>query len=265
MPDDTTQQSSSQQQSPSGSTQASSGADGQAAQASNQNSQTTTAAQAPARPEWAPERYWDASKNELKGADLRKDFDQLSAWKAAEDSKRATLPPDPNGYKVETTSNFKPPEGVEWKLDADDPAWGVARTVAHKYGIPQAALNEFADAFAGYMVGDAAKMQAAAKGEIAKLGTAGPARVDAVTKWLEATAGDKFKGLAGVIRYAPRADVVEGIEHLMQVVTNQGGGSFSGAHRDPGSGDGKIPGYATMTFEQRRHAQEMAKASGRRA
>lgn len=258
--------------SPSPSPSASQASPAAAASAAQTTPATTQATQAPSaaapqsRPEWAPDRYWDAAKNELKGADLRKDFDSLAAFKAAEDSRKLTLPQTPDGYKVETTANFKPPEGVEWKLDADDPAWGVAKSVAHKYGVPQAALSEFADAFAGFMVGDAAKMQNAKNAEIAKLGGAGPARVDAVTQWLTSIGGDKFAGLANVLKHAPLASTVEGVEHLMQQFSSQGGGSYGAGKRDPGVPDGKIPGYDGMTFEQRRHAQEVAKQqSGRRA
>lgn len=184
----------------------------------------------------------------------------MQAKVAAEDSRKLTLPKSADEYKVGTTANFKPPEGVEFKLDDANPAWTAAKAWAHKYGVPQAAFNEITDVFAGYMVGDAQTMQTAARAEITKLGTAGPARVDAVTQWLTAMGGDKFAGLANVIKMAPLASTIEGIEHLMQQFSTQGGGTFNGGKRDPGGDDGKIPGYDKMSFEQRRHAQEQARA-----
>lgn len=233
-----------------------------AAPAGSPSSPTPTAA-APQRPDWAPDRYWDTTTNQLKGTDLRKDFDSLAAFKAAEDSRKLTLPQAPDQYKVGTTKNFKAPEGVEFKLDEADPSWGAAKSWAHKHGITQDALHEITDVFAGYVVGDAQRMKTAASGEIAKLGGAGAARVDAVTQWLTAMGGDKFAGLNKVLALAPLASTVEGLEHLMQQFTTQGGGSYGGGKRDGGDEPGKIPGYANMTFDQKRAAQDRMNSNRR--
>src|SRR6266702_2501575 len=40
------------------------------------------------------------------------ELNDIASYKAAEDSRRATLPVDPNGYKAELPPDFKPPEGV---------------------------------------------------------------------------------------------------------------------------------------------------------
>jgi len=59
------------------------------------------------------------------------------------------------------------------------------------------------------------------------------ARVDAVTGWLKAMGGNHFGALAKVLQLAPVAETVVGLEHLMHRYVSQGGGSFSGAHREP--------------------------------
>ena len=133
-----------------------------------------------------PENYFDAAKGEVKGADLRKDFDELRTFKAAEDSKRLTLPQTPEAYKVELPADFKAPEGVKFEFKQDDPLLAQAKSWAHKRGLSQETFQEGLALFAGAQVATQQEITNARNAEIAKLGTTGPARVTAINTWLEA-------------------------------------------------------------------------------
>ena len=200
-----------------------------------------------------PERYYDPATNSIRGQDLRKDWDAMSARVAAEDSRKLTLPQAPDAYRVGTSQAFKPPEGSEFKLDEAHPSWGMARQWAHKHGLSQDAFHEMVDVFAGYQALDAQTQKTAMSAEIAKLGTAGPARVDAVQQWLSAAAGGKFTQLQNVLKVYPVASVVEGFETLMREFSTQGGGSYSGAKREPNQPQ-RLPEseVAKMTYAERK-------------
>jgi hypothetical protein len=199
-----------------------------------QQQQATQQTQPSTRPEWAPEKYWDASKNEVKGADLRKDFDELVAFKAADDSRRLTLPQKADDYRTELPQSFQLPQGVDFKIDAANPLWAQAKAWAHKAGLTQEQFAEGIALIAGDRIGTQATIKAAYDAEITKLGAAGPARVDAVTTWMAAVGGEKNgKALANILKMAPVASTIEALEAVMQKMQTQGGGSFNTRGREP--------------------------------
>jgi hypothetical protein len=199
-----------------------------------QQQQSTQQATPPARPEWAPEKYWDAAKNEVKGADLRKDFDDLVAFKAADESRRLTLPQKPDDYKLELPSTFQLPQGVEFKIDDKNPLWSQARAWAQKSGLTQEQFAEGIALIAGDRVGTQAQIKAAYDNQIAKLGAAGTQRVDAVTTWLAAVGGEKHgAALASILKQAPVASTIEALESVMQKMQTQGGAQFNTRGREP--------------------------------
>lgn len=212
---------------------------------------TTTPA---ARPEGLPDSYWDAEKNEVRvdiaalARDL-KERDELKTFKAAEDVKALSRPQKADDYKLELPADFKPPAGVEFKLDTNNPGLGQLKTVAHKHGMSQAAVNELIGIYAANEVSTQAAVTAAAKAEVTKLGATGPARVDAVTTWMDGN------GLAALKSTLVTAAQVQAFEHHITKLSSQGTASFSQSHRVPAD-DSKIPGYDTMSFEQRRFAQD---------
>jgi hypothetical protein len=213
------------------------------------------------RPEGIPDSYWDATTNALKvdPAALAKDLkerDELKTFKAADDVRRGSLPQKADDYKLELPADFKPPAGVEFKLDTANPALASLKAVAHKHGLTQAAVNELLGVYAGNEVGSQAAIATARAAEIAKLGTTAPARVDAVTNWLSGmdTSPDKgdAKALAGMLVTARH---VEAFERIINRLTTQGTANFSQSHRVPAD-NAAIPGFENMSFEQRRHAQD---------
>jgi len=223
---------------------------------------------APARPDGIPDSYWDAEKNTLKvdPAALAKDLrerDDLKTFKAAEDVKALSRPQKADDYKLELPADFKPPAGVEFKLDAANPALGQLKQVAHKHGLTQDAVNELIGVYAGNEVGTQAAIAAARAAEIAKLGPTAPARVDGVINWLTGMDSSNDKGdakaLAGMIVTARH---VEAFERIITRLTNQGSASFSQSHRVPAD-EKSIPGFEKMSFEQRRQAQDQRAAARR--
>lgn len=249
---------SSQAQSQSTSTSAE-GAGG--ASTSTPSSPDGTTSQQADRPEGIPDSYWDADAKALKvdPAALAKDLkerDELKTFKAAEDVKALSRPKTADEYKLQLPADFKPPAGVDFKLDTANPALGQLKAVAHKHGLTQDAVNELLGVYAGDAVGREAAISTARAAEIAKLGPTAPARVDGVTRWLagmDSTAdkGDA-KALAGMLVTARQ---VEAFERIITRLTTQGSASFSQSHRVPPDNKA-IPGFEGMSFEQRRLAQD---------
>lgn len=230
----------------------------------------TTTEIAATRPEGLPDSYWDAEKNSLKvdPAALVKDLkerDELKTFKAAEDVKALSRPQKADDYKLELPSDFKPPAGVEFKLDTANPSLGQLKSIAHKHGLTQDAVNDILGVYAGNEVGTEARIATARQAEITKLGPSAPARVDAVTQWLagidaSADKGDA-KALAGMLVTARH---VEAFERIINRLTTQGTAGFSQSHR-VAPDDGGIPGYDKMSFAERRFAQDQLAARRRTA
>jgi hypothetical protein len=216
----------------------------------------TTPTPTPAeRPDWLPsaDEFWDPEKKEVRGADLGKKFNELATWKAAEDVRKGSLPQTAESYKVELPADFKPPAGIEYKIDAADPAIGQFKQWLHKYGVPQDGGNELFGIFAGREVGTEGRIKAAAAAEVSSLGATGPARVDAVLRWFDGMGVSDLK--SGLIT----AKHVQAFEKLITQNTSQGSASFTQSHRVPPD-TAKIPGYEGMSFEQRRQAQDQLRA-----
>lgn len=236
-----------------------------AASTSEPSSPGGTTSQQVDRPEGIPDSYWDPEAKALKvdAAALAKDLkerDELKTFKAAEDVRRGSLPQKADDYKLELPADFKPPAGVDYKLDAANPALGQLKAVAHKHGLSQDAVSEILGLYAGNEVGTQAAIAAARTAEIAKLGATAPARVDSVINWLtgmdpSADKGDA-KALAGMLVTARH---VEAFERIITRLTSQGTASFSTQHRVPAD-DKSIPGFENMSFAQKRFAQDQAAA-----
>jgi hypothetical protein len=223
-----------------------------------------------ARPEGIPDSYWDSTANALKvdPAALAKDLkerDELKTFKAAEDIKAASRPQKAEDYKLELPADFKPPVGIEYKLDTANPALGQFKQIAHKHDLTQDAVNEILGIYAGNEVGTQQAIATARAAEIAKLGTTAPARVDSVINWLtgmdaSADKGDA-KALAGMLVTALH---VEAFERIINRLTTQGTANFSQQHRVAPETN-TIPNFEKMSFEQRRQAQDQNAARRRTA
>lgn len=205
-----------------------------------------------------PDDHWDSAAGKIKDEAKFGEWVSGNAAAAAADASRRAQIPAPDAYKLGTSQNFKPPEGLAFKIDDKDPLWSQARAWAHKNGLSQEAFAEAVDLVAGRDIGTAQSVKASFDGEVAKLGASGPARVDAALQWMNAMGGPKAAGLTKILKIAPLAETIEAVEALMSRFTSQGVTPFSQAHRTTPA-DNKIPGYEKMSFEQRRLAQEQNK------
>lgn len=219
----------------------------------------------PSRPAYVfDDSDWDATAGKIKDeAKFAERVKADAAFVAAERSRKLTLPQAPEAYKDALPADFKPPEGLKFEIDAKDPLIAQYRALAHKRGFDQDTYSEGLGLIASLRVGEQAQIKQAYAAEVAKLGAAGPQRVDAVVQWLNAFGGEKAGALANMFKIAPVASTIEAIEHIMQRVSAQGVTPFNQAHRADAPDAGKIPGYDKMSFEQRRLAQDQRRAGAR--
>jgi hypothetical protein len=207
------------------------------------------------RPDWAPESAWDP-KTGLKADEFGKHWTEkvnpILTAHAAEQVRRNALPAKPEDYKAGVSPNFKPPEGIEFKLDDNDPLWAQAKTWAHKNGLSQDAFLEAIDLVAGRDVATQQRVTTARNAEIAKLGTTGPARIDAIETFYKGLLGNEAEAKAVMSRVFTAADV-QLHEKMISKFATQGAASFSQSHRVPPEAPGKVSDaeYNAMTPAQR--------------
>ncbi len=181
-----------------------------------------------------PEQYWDAAGGKLISDKFGEHVNAMTARLAAEDSRRLTLPQTPEAYAIKLPDDFKAPEGIEVKFNENDPLLAQAKGVMHEIDqgklSGQAAFSKLLALYAGAQVSSEAQITTARNAEIAKLGTTGPARVDAITTFLKAQLGEA-DGLRVASRMFLAADVAA-MEKLVAKFASQGSGNFSQQHRD---------------------------------
>lgn len=189
-----------------------------------------------------PESFWDIGKNEIKGTDFRTKFDELSAFKAADDVRRNALPAKPEDYKIELPKDFQAPQGVKYEFNSNDPLLAQARGVFHDIQqgklSGQEAFSKLLGLYAGAQMSDQARITEARNAEIGKLGANGPARIDAVSTFFRSFLGDS-EGAQLVNRMFTASDI-QIAEKLVQKITSQGGNSFTGSGREPPDKQGRL-------------------------
>lgn len=169
---------------------------------------------------------------------------------AAEDLRKGTLPQSPDAYKVELPADFRPPGGVEFKFDANDPAIVAAKNWAHSRGLSQEDFGGLLSIYAGHQAQQQAVINAARDAEIAKIGVSGPQRIDAISRWLRAEVGDA--DARPILATLATAAHVRLYERLMTKISNQGTAPFSQQHRErPAERGVSDAQYETMSPAQR--------------
>ena len=182
-----------------------------------------------------PERFSDPTA-------FRASYDELNAFKAAQEVRRSTLPAKAEDYKAEFTTDFKVPEGIKYEFNANDPLLHQARTIMHDIDqgklSGQQAFSKLLELYAGGQVSSQQQIQAARNAEVAKLGATGPTRIDALTTFFRAYLGEA----AGNRRMARifTAQDVQDAEMEVSKITSQGGASFRGNGREPPQPEGRL-------------------------
>jgi len=176
------------------------------------------------------------------------------AEQAVASAKRHALPADPNGYEVKFRDDFQQPVGIEFQFcDDDGPGLTNAKAFAHRHGLDQAAFSEMLELHAASQMDGLMAQKRFAELEDKKLGERGGERLGSVHQWLSAFAGEK--GAAAVMAGIVTARQVEAFEDLMRAFSAQGGSDFNQSHRQQQEEQGKIAGFESMNFVQRRMAQ----------
>lgn len=190
-------------------------------------------AEKPERPDWVSEQFWDAEAGQIKGADLKTAFDELAAFKAGEDSRRAAAPEKPDGYQLKLPEGLNLGEGVTFELDENDPMFAFGRSVAHDLGLDQAGFEKLVGSYAQM---NAAKAKADAevfKAQLELLGPKGAARQTAVENWINAKLGPEGAMLFGGITKFAKG--VETLEKVMRLASGGGAPGFVQIGRESGN------------------------------
>jgi hypothetical protein len=192
------------------------------------------------------------------------DLGAMMERQALDDLRKATIPPTPQDYKLALPENLKLPGGIEFKFDeaGNKATFDAAKAWAHNHGMNQTDFSEMMGLYASHVAQQEAVLATRSQQEIAKAGVNAPQRVDAVGKWITGMVGeaDARQIRAGLVTDAH----LRFYETIMTKITNQGGAIFSAAHRVPDDSRHEIPGYANMSFEQRRQAQDQRAQRGGR-
>lgn len=214
------------------------------------------------RPEWVPESFFDPDKGEVKGADLRKHLDELATFKAAEDSRRATLPQSPEGYEATLPEGFRAPDGVDVKIDVNDPMFKSARELAHAKGWSQSDFSDALGIVAAMKAQEAATYETMKAKNLEGLGTKGPERIDAVTRYLNANFPEGT--VKPVLATMATKAHVEMFEAFISKLASQGRGStFTQTGRDVDTGKVDDATWDKMSYSQKK--EYTAKHSGQAA
>jgi hypothetical protein len=163
----------------------------------------------------------------LTGAQIR----ELLANKAAEDSKRLSRPQSPDAYKAELPADFKPPEGLNYQFNADDPLLAQAKAIAHAEGLSQEGFSRLLAVYAGSQVASQQQVAMARNAEIAKLGTTGPARIDALDAFFKASLG-AADGAERMARIFTARDISIAEKEMAKMQGASSGANFSQRGRE---------------------------------
>jgi hypothetical protein len=162
------------------------------------------------------------------------DLKGLMERRGLEESRKATLPKDAASYNLDLPADFRLPDGVAWQWNLNDPVLtpliGQAKEWAFANGVNQEGFSKMMSLYAATQLHEGQMIARARVAEVDKLGATAPARVDAVSMFLRGNLGDAHaKAITSGLHTAKQ---IEAFETLMQRFTNQGGGSYSGAHRE---------------------------------
>jgi hypothetical protein len=208
-----------------------------------------------------PEKFYDPATGEVKGSDLRAHLDELTTFKAAEDSRKLTLPATPEAYQLALPEDFQAPSGIEVKLDPNDPMLKNAQAMAHAKGWSQKDFSDALGVVATMKANEAAAYEQLKTANLAALGAKGPERIDAVTRWLAANFGEsKVKPVLATLATAAHVEVFESI---ISRLTSQGSAPFTQSHRQMPDGKVSDEAWSKMSYGEKKAYAE--KHGGRAA
>lgn len=217
--------------------------------------------QAATRPEWLPENFWDAEKSAIK-EDFGAHFNELSTLKQAEADRLKAMPEKPEAYELAIPEDLELPEGVSREdiaVAKDDPFYAQAQKLFFDARIPPEIGNKLYGLYVQKQVADVGAINQAVAAEKQKLGTNYKQRYDAAATFVNGRVGKELGG--ALMKAVVTADAVKALEKLATVFASQGAPPVPPGGNE-GEPNGKIPGYETMSFEEKRLHQQKRAAAG---
>lgn len=157
---------------------------------------------------FVPEQFLKDGKPD--GKAFRERFDELAAFEATTNEARSELPAKPEDYAFDIPDDFELPEGIELKIDPEDPDLPVLRSWAHENAVPQKAMNELAKIFAGRELRAQTGAMEEFNKEFAALGKDAQSRIDTIKRSLTARLpADQADALMGATFTAPAVKALE--------------------------------------------------------
>lgn len=139
------------------------------------------------RPEWLPEAHWDTTANSIK-PDFGTHYAEIATFHKTQTEAQAALAarkPEDIKFEVKLPDTIKVPDGMDIKINENDPRVPVIREMAIKRGWDQDTVNELVALDAQQQIAAHAAEQTRIAAEDQKLGANGKDRKAAVGNWLK--------------------------------------------------------------------------------
>jgi hypothetical protein len=147
------------------------------------------------------------------------------------------LPKAVEEYTPTLPQDWKPPAGIEYQLNPNDPTFIAARQFALESGLTKDQWSKMLSIYASSQVNDLSTVTAARNAELQKLGATAPARLNAIEQFYKATYGEADAKIK--MQRLLTADDVRIAEKELARTVNPGGSTFTPA-REPGPDGGKV-------------------------
>lgn len=204
-----------------------------ASAASTETTGTASTATTVTRPDWLPEDHWDGAANVIK-PEFGAHYAEIKAVADAEAARRATIftKPEDVKFEVKLPDGVKAPDGMDLRINENDPRVPVLREMAVKRGWDQDTVNELVALDAQMQIQNHAAQMTRLAAEDQKLGVNAKARKDAVGGWLKGMkdrnelSGEEYEA---VRIYATDATTVTALEKIMAKAS----GNVPGRQQDP--------------------------------
>lgn len=193
-------------------------------EAPNNSVETPAAVETPAnetvtRPDFIPEKFWNAETNEVRLEGLAKSYSEMEKARGNVDGLReqweaerlSSRPDTPDAYSLPTN------EVLDMEAMASSPIVSLWRKAAHEAALPQ---ETFERVINDYAQAEVEAMQERQNAELQKLGENANDRTTAVRLWAEKTFKDGE--LLSVQRIATDADGIQALERIMGALSERG-------------------------------------------
>ena len=194
------------------------------------------------RPEYVPEKYWNAERGETDIEKLSKGYNEIASAfgkknedleaeisKKLQTDMRKDVPETAADYIFEPNPELVP-EGAKFEMDKENPQLKEFGELAHEIGLSPEQYNKVVSLY----VANEMAMMPDKKAETAKLGENAQARIERVDMWSKANLSDN--AYAAVVGQATSGEFIMAMEELID--------KTSGATLD--GGDEKKQGALTL-------------------